>query len=91
MVIQPLSTRLIKPKIFVLISPTDAAPQFLQKLEIHLIAIDSISTAKKNSNPDKGQPCLTPQCNSNQFDAYPLLNVQLVIFVYKILTQDWKL
>lgn len=55
-----------------------------------LIAIDSISTAKTNSNPDKGQPCLTPRCNSNQFDAYPLLIVQLVIFVYKILTQDLK-
>ena len=34
-----------------------------------LIAIGSISTANTNSDPDKGQPCLMPRCNSNQFDA----------------------
>ena len=41
------------------------------------IQAESVSTANTNSNPDKGQPCLTPRSNLNQLDAYPLLIVRL--------------
>ena len=33
----------------------------------------SVSTAKTNSSPDKGHPCLTPLWREKKFDAKPLL------------------
>lgn len=41
----------------------------LQKTVVSSAYWESFSTPKTSSNPDKRKSCLTPRCNSNQFDA----------------------
>ena len=53
-------------------------------LELHLIAIASISTAITKRHGDSGHPCLSPLVKLNPSDMCPLFVILLLMLVYII-------
>ena len=54
------------------------------------MATESSSTAIIKSNPERGQPCLTPRCSKKNGDEKPLLMMQLDILLKMTLSHFLK-